>query len=297
MDTLAKIDEFAESYLREYEQKCASKTFNGVVDEVKAKQLQDKIAHIRRTVEITKGVTHNNHLAVLAAKLHDIGRFPQYEFLGGFKDGLILHHNLGEDLITRMLFRHVLEPSRELDTIRQAIMYHGRMQFIPFKENPLSKEAEEITEIVSEVDDLDNGCIGALGYLEDEILHDSKDYKKENPDLDMKSVSPRVFEFYTRGEKFNKLTECHTYADYLLFASVLAIQSLKGKYHAFAAKLLEQPCFGYVSGLEGYRDLFSKYLDPELALQAYDTLHDFYVKAKERTENQQTDTHVSQSHI
>ena len=284
-DVLTKIDIFAEDYLSEYEKKCASETFNGVEDVVKAKQLQEKLSHIRRTVSITEEITKGNRLAVLAAKLHDIGRFPQYEYLGGFKDGIILHHNLGEDLISRMLFKHKLEPSIELDTIRQSVMYHGRMQFIPFKENPLTKEAMEVTEIISDVDDLDNGCVGALGYIEGEIINDSKDYKKNNPDLDMKSISPRVFEFFSKGEKFNKLTECHTYADYLLFATVLAIQSLKGKYHEMAAKLLETPCFEYENAMEGYRYLFNKYLDPSLSLEAYDILYGYYIEAKGYTSN------------
>ena len=262
--------------MSDYERKCQDGTF----DEVKSKQLKEKLAHIRRTVGITNEITNGNKLAVAAAKLHDIGRFPQYELLGGFKDYLILHHNLGEDLISRLLFKYILEPSDELDIIRQAIQYHGRMQFIPFKQSPLLSDAEEVTEIVSEVDDLDNGCIGALGYIEGEILNDSKDYQKNNPDLDMKSVSPRVLDFFSRGEKFNKMTECKTYADYLLFASVLAIQSLKGKHREMAAKLLETPCFGYANAMEGYRDLFCKYLDPQIALEAYDTFYSFYVEAK-----------------
>lgn len=279
-NVLDKIDEVAESFLRDYEQKCSTMIFYGVKDEVKAKQLKSKIAHIRRTVALTDEITNGNKLAILAAKLHDIGRFPQYELLGGFKDGLILHHNLGEDIISRMLFSRVLEPSVELDIIRQSIMYHGRMQFIPFQKNPITREAMEITEIVSEVDDLDNGCIGVLGYIEGEILNDSKDYKKNNPDLDMKSISPRVFEFFSKGQKFNKMTECHTYADYLLFAAVLAIQSLKGKHRELAAKLMKSPCFGYKNAMEGYRELFRKYLDPKLALEAYDIFYGFYVEAK-----------------
>lgn len=276
MSELEQLDQFADEYIKMYEEKCKSGTMN----DVEAHELLSKIAHIKRTVQIAGYVTNHNKMAMVAAKLHDIGRFPQYDILGGFRDDLILHHNLGEDLITRMIFQKKLHPSTELDTIRQAIMYHGRTQFIPFRESPLTKEALEVTDIISEVDDLDNGCIGALGYIEGEIIHDSKKYQEKNPTLDMSLISPRVFEYFSRGEKFNKMTECHTYADYLLFAAVLAIQSLKGKHKDVAAQLLETPCFGYENAMAGYRDLFIKYLDPSKALEAYDIFYSFYVEAK-----------------
>lgn len=276
MDVLDALNVFIDHYLDETYQKYSKSE----QEKVGKDTIIRKLEHIKRTENLAKIITDGNKMAMIAAKFHDIGRIPQYEILGGFRDDLILHHNLGEDLITRMIFKGTLKTSTELDTIRQAIMYHGRMCFIPFKESPITKEALEVTEIISAVDDLDNGCVGALGYIENEILNDAKKYHEKNPDLDMKTISPRVFEFYSNGEKFNKLTECKTYADYLLFAAVLAIQSLNGKYQKLAAKLMETPCFGYQNAMEGYRTLFIKYLDPKMALEAYDILYDYYLKAK-----------------
>lgn len=268
-DVLAELEKFIDNYLDEKIEEYGK-------DESRERDtLYNKIQHIKRTATIAAALT-DNKLVVLAAKYHDIGRIPQLEFLGGFRDDLILHHNLGEDLITRMIFKKQLKPSVELDTIRQAIMYHGRMQFIPFKESPIEQDAIELTEIISVVDDLDNGCIGALGYLERETVTDAKGYKAKNPDLDMKEVSPRVMEFFRKGEKFDKLSECNTYADYILFASVLAIQSLKGKYSNYAKKLMSIPCFGYNNALEGYKDLYTKFINPEYAMEAFDILSSYY---------------------
>ena len=261
---------------------------DGYLDTVAEKYSHDdnilqKIAHIKRTAKLAEMITGGNEMAIVAAKFHDIGRIPQFEILGGFRDDLILHHNLGEDFITRLIFKKLLKPSQELDTIRQAAMYHGRMQFIPFIESPITQEAAEITTVISIVDDLDNGCLAALGYIEKEIVTDFKSYAANHPDLDMKSVTPRVYEFYSKGEKFNKLTECKTNADYLLFAAVLAIQSLKGEHKKLAAYLMSQPCFGYESALAGYKDLFTKFIDPALAMKAYEILENYYNLAKEET--------------
>ena len=85
---------------------------------------------------------------------------------------------------------------------------------------------------------------------------------------------------------------CKTYADYTLFAAVLAIISLKGKDRALAKYALELPCKGsyiegqerkeYASALEGYKDIFLRLIEPEKAMKAYEILEGFY---KEKQEN------------
>lgn len=269
---LLELENFIDEYLIEQEKKYSDKGESGLQNDA----AMDKIEHIKRTVMITNMISNNDSMARVAAKFHDIGRFPQLEILGGFRDDIILHHNLGEDFITRQVFQKKLKPSMELDAIRQAVMYHGRMQFIPFVENPLTNEAKEITEVISRSDDLDNGCIGALGYIERETLTDAKGYKQKNPELDQTLVSENVKDFFRRGEKFNKLTECHTYADYILFAAVLAIQALKGKDYEVAQSVMEMKCFNYDNALEGYQDLFNRYIEPSFAKEAYDILYSYY---------------------
>ena len=60
------------------------------------------------------------------------------------------------------------------------------------------------------------------------------------------------------------------YAEYVLFAATLMTSCIK-KYD-FAKSLLLQPGYGYSSILEGYKDVFYKTLNPELANRAYKVL-------------------------
>ena len=145
-----------------------------------------------------------NDLVRVATKCHDIGRFLQYELLGKFDDAIVLHHTLGEDVVTRAAFKGKIKITPELDIIRSAIMFHGRIDYMPYLAE-LNAEIKEIVDIVSRVDGIENGCIGAIGYLERECKEDAKNYKKNNPDLDMKQVSPKVLKFYLKGEKFDKI--------------------------------------------------------------------------------------------
>lgn len=162
-----------------------------------------------------------------------------------------------------------------MNSIRQVIQYHGREQFIPYKPE-LSEETRQLIDIISRVDEIENGCIGATGYLIREAKDDVKGYKQDNPDIDMKEVSPEVWEFFSRGEKFDKMKHCKTYADYTLFASVLAIQGLKGKDRRVAQLAMDLSCNGYQSALEGYRDIFSKLIEPKYAKEAFKVLEGFY---------------------
>ena len=239
----------------------------------------DKLNHIKNTVTLTKRMTSNDRMSVIATKFHDIGRFKQLELLGSFNDGELLHHNVGEDVITRAIFKGELKISDELNAIRQVIQYHGRQKFIPYKPE-LDEGVNELIDIVSRVDEIENGCIGATGYLIREAEEDAKGYRKNNPDLDMKSVSPEVWEFFSKGEKFDKMKFCKTYADYTLFASVLAIQALKGNDREIAKAAMDLKCNGYESALDGYKDIFSKLIDPKYNEQAFKVLKEFYDKGR-----------------
>lgn len=268
-ETLDKLEEFIDNYLKEMEEKY--KTNNAAMD---------KIEHIKRTVILGKRISPNNRIAKIALKFHDIGRFEQLRLLGSFNDGALLHHNIGEDVITRAVFKGELEISEELNAIRQVVQYHGRQKFIPYKPE-LSDEVSELIDIVSRVDEIENGCIGATGYLLREAEEDAKGYKKENPELDMSKVSPEVWGFFSKGEKFDKMKYCKTYADYALFASVLAIQALKGKDREIAKAAMDLKCNGYESALEGYKNIFSKLIQLEYHKEAFAILSSFYNKQHE----------------
>ncbi len=190
--------------------------------------IKDKIDHITRVVDIAKNNWPDDQLVRIAAKIHDIGRFAQFELLGKFDDGKVLHHYLGEDFIARALYQGKIEDCEELDQLRAVMQFHGRTIFMPFKRG-IPENARELVDIIGRIDGIENGCIGAIGYLIREAEEDSKSYRANNPDLDMKTISEDVFEFYKRGEKFDKMKYCKTYADYTLFAAILAITALKGK--------------------------------------------------------------------
>lgn len=241
---------------------------------IKIPAIQDKIEHIKRATLLVEKIAPKNKLAQVATKYHDIGRFMQYELLGNFDDNIISHHTLGENIIIKEIIKGNLIKSYELDVIRLVVMYHGMDKYIPLITN-LDSNTQKIIDIVSRVDGIENGCIGALGYLERECKEDAKNYKKNNPTLDMKKVSKDVFNFYLNGEKFDKIKYCKTYADYILFASTLAITALK-KDRKVAKEALELKCFQYNNAIEGYKDLFEKMIEPDLVNECINCLEGFY---------------------
>ena len=197
---------------------------------------------------------------------------------------------MGEDFITRALYQGKLEYSPELDMIRSVVKYHGRAKFIPFK-NEIPQEAMDLVDTIGRVDGIENGCIGAIGYLVREAQEDAKSYRANNPELDMKAISPDVLEFYKKGEKFDKMKYCKTYADYTLFAAVLAITALKGQDRNLALDAMQnyqctRPIYNengdivsekqYDSAIEGYDDIFSILLDPKDKKMCIDVLRGFY---------------------
>ncbi len=189
---------------------------------------KDKYDHSKRTAKIAKQIYQNNKLLEVAMKFHDIGRFIQYEKIKSFDDKILSHYILGKQFIEDQEKNNNIPPSEELNMIKYVIRYHMGINYVPKKE--LININEETLNLISSssiVDSVDNGCIGATYYIEREILNDEKHYKEINPDLDMKNVSDDVLAYYLNNEKFDKLKCCKTYADYLLYAIILLIDSLK----------------------------------------------------------------------
>lgn len=223
----------------------------------------NKIKHIENTEKIAKEIMPENKLLSLGMAYHDIGRFKQYEIISFFDDNIISHRELGEQTIAKELMLGNLKNSYELDVIRSIIQYHGTESIIPFK-NQIDKEVIKLVEIATEIDGLENGCIGVTRYLEREILNDEKNFAKRYKNLDMKSVSEEIWKIYKAGEKIPKIM-CKTYADYLLFASSLAIN---GKNKKLAIKLLNEQNNEYGTTIEWYEYMFRKYLTKEYIEEA-----------------------------
>lgn len=189
---------------------------------------KDKYEHSKRTANIAKQIYPNNKLLEVAMKFHDIGRFIQYDRIKSFDDKILSHYILGKQFIEEQEMNNNISSSKELNIIKYVIRYHIGIKYIPRDELVnINEETLNLIKYSSIVDAIDNGCIGATYYIEREILNDEKHYKKNNPDLDMKNVSNDVLSYYLNNEKFDKYKYCKTYADYLLFAILLLIESLK----------------------------------------------------------------------
>jgi hypothetical protein len=121
--------------------------------------------------------------------------------------------------------------------------------------------------LVSLADDVENGCCGALGYLEDEKERDDKGYIKADPFQDQKELNPILLGYLERGEKFDKMKLCHTYADYFVFAAMLAVNACKNA-ETIAKEAMRDKCYCYtdargehwLDAVDGYCHIFRKHL-------------------------------------
>lgn len=263
-ETVKKLEKFIDEFLQEQSEK-----YKGIA------VVEDKLQHINMVTVLTAKLYPDNALIRVAAKMHDIGRFKQFDLCKAFNDGMVLHHYLGEDTIGRFLYQGQIEQSDELDVIRYVVQFHGREKFLPYPVY-IPDDVKEVVSAMSRIDDIENGCIGAVGYLGREADEDAKGYKKDNPDLDQKSVSKEVMGFFAKGEKFDKMKYCHTYAEYTLFAAVLAIARLKSADRDLAKMALELPGKNDETALEGYKRVFKELISPDIADKCYDILLEYY---------------------
>lgn len=239
---------------------------------VGAEALEDKKPHIANVITLSKAIARVQHSPVdysflaLCAEHHDDGRVDQYKILGGFLDTEILHHVLSVKRFDEFLLQnHIDEMDDSIKIFRDVMLYHGRMEVAD-----LSDESKLYVQIISVADDFENAC-SCVSYLVREVQTDAKGYIREKPKNNQKFVSTFVWEHFCKGKKFDKMKYCHTYAEYVLFAATLATSCIK-KYGDIARAALSQAGYGYSSILEGYKDVFSKTLSPDMAEEAYDTL-------------------------
>lgn len=260
---IKELEKFIDSYISNLMSKYGNKV-----------ACRDKITHIYHTASISEQLS-DDYLTLVATKYHDIGRFPQYELLGNFNDRLVTHNVLGENYIQQLIKENKLPNSKELDAVRLVIQFHGKENLIPTSFQ-LTPEVFQLVRKVSMIDDLENSCVGVLGYLQRERDEDAKGYKKNNPDLDMKSISPYVLEKFLNGESFDKLIYCKTYADYAIFAATLLIKSLRSENHEFCKAILAKPWHGFSDGINGYYEIFKDMIDNRYLDLCMDTILKYY---------------------
>jgi len=233
-----------------------------------------KLEHIQNVTSISEDLS-GDEMTVLAAKWHDVGRFPQYDLLGSFDDRVLAHHVVGENYIERLIQQKKLPTSKELDLIRLVVMFHGKEALIPASWN-ISEEDVNLVRQISKIDDIENGCIGVLRYIQRQRDEDAKGYAADNPTLDMKSVSPEVWPLYLKAEGFDKNVYCQTYADYALFAATLLIKSLRSENHEFCKRILAKPWYGFSDGLTGYQEIVKDMVDSEYVQASLDVIMKYY---------------------
>lgn len=230
--------------------------------------LLGKQKHVENVIALSETIANSLNMDVdmtllaICAEHHDDGRVNQYEILGKFWDTEISHNVLGLDRLDKFLAtQENLEIDYSILILRDVILWHGRMHLMS-----LNVKTIPYVRIVSAADDFENAC-SCVSYLVREVETDAKGYIQANPQADQKAVSRFVWEHFEDGEKFDKMKYCSTYAEYVLFAATLATSCIK-KYGNVAKVALSQPGYGYSSIIEGYRDVFSKTLTPNMATQA-----------------------------
>lgn len=205
-------------------------------------------------------------LLLICGEHHDDGRVDQYRLLGKFWDTEVSHNVLGVDRFDKWLTNYGYFDKRldeSVEIFRNVMLYHGRMHL------STSIVCTPYIHIITAADDMENAA-ACVSYLVREVEQDAKGYRQNNPEANQTAVSYFVFDCFACGKKFDKSKYCTTYAEYVLFAATLMTSTIAN--FPFANGLLLQSGYGYDTILDGYKDVFSKTLSPEMAAKAYDIL-------------------------
>ena len=241
---------------------------------VGSKELEIKLMHILGMADIAMEIASvskaaiNFELLKLCALHHDDGRVLQYKYLGNFNDRELSHNELGAMMLDQWCIRKNFTADSSIHLLRAVMMFHGRPALVG--KDGVPAVARQYIEIISDADDIENGCIGAVGYLLNECRTDAKGYNTTHPEHFGK-IKPELWAFYEQGQWFDKMKYCESYAEYVLFAATLAMKSIV-KYGNIAKKAMLKPSYGYASALQGYEDIFNQVMSSEDANHAINVL-------------------------
>ena len=234
--------------------------------------LGGKTKHVLNVVKLGLKLndgTLDDELLEIVLKLHDIGRSIQWKVQKSFDDRTLNHRFLGLQMIAQYIRDEKVEVTPDWIILNDVCQYHGLPNMYGF--------AHEMSlpyiKIVSLADDIENGCNGALGYLEDEKERDDKKYIASNPNRDQRDCKPELLEFLEKGQKFDKMKLCETYAEYFVFAAMLAVNCCLNPVSGDIAKMaMTDLCYCYtdedgneqwLDAVDGYCHIFDKHLHPE----------------------------------
>lgn len=225
-----------------------------------------KTKHVRNVVRIGELLRTNEvdaELLRIALQLHDIGRSVQWSAVKSFNDRLVNHRYIALQMVEQFVRAEKCEITPDWIVVTDVMQYHGVLHMNGFV-NPTS---QPYVKIVSLADDVENGCNGAVSYLEDEKKRDDKNYIRDNPYRDQRDLNPELLGYLERGEKFNKMTLCHTYAEYFVFAAMLAVNACNNVGN-IAKEAMKDKCYCYegpngiqwLDAVDGYCHIFKKHL-------------------------------------
>lgn len=204
----------------------------------------------------------NYELAVIVAQHHDDGRYLQYQQTQKLDDSLFSHEQAGVQMLNNFCLSLGLSLEalpEDVCILKDVMQYHSKLEHTD--RSTISTASIPYIKAVEAADSLDNS-MSCVSYLKINYYGDEKGLSYEH------HISDEVWNFYQSGTKFNKIKFCKTYDEYILFAGMLAIHSLK-KYGKLAQTLFKSPGFGYPSILEGFREIFSELLLEDDAERAY----------------------------
>lgn len=234
--------------------------------------LGGKTRHIKNVIRLGSTLAHgdmNPELVQIALQLHDIGRSVQWQHSGSFNDRAINHRYNGLAMVEAFVRQEKCELTPDWRVVVDVMQYHG----VPHMYGLVDELSLPYVKLVSLADDVENGCCGALGYLEDEKARDDKGYGSGPEQME---CSIELLGYLERGEKFNKMELCHTYAEYFIFAATLATYAYN-QAPELAKAAMQDRCYLYedenghehwLSAVDGYCRIFEKHVRPDVAKHA-----------------------------
>ena len=236
--------------------------------------LGGKVNHVKNVIRLgMKLVTPemNPELASICLQLHDIGRSVQWSSIAAFNDGKMNHRYMGMQMIEQYVRQEKCPMTPDWRIVTDVMQYHG----VQHMWGLVSEASMPYVVMVSKADNVENGCCGALGYLEDEKSRDDKGYIKANPERDQRDCKPHLLDYLEKGQKFNKMVECTTYAEYFVFAAMLAVNAcLDSETSEIAREAMRDLCYldeekgSWLNAVDGYCCIFNRHLHPADAARA-----------------------------
>lgn len=231
--------------------------------------LGGKTKHVQNVVRLGMKLPSddlNPELLRISLQLHDIGRSVQWSVSKNFSDREMNHRYIALQMVERFVRTEKCKVSSDWIVATEVMQYHG----VPHMYGFAHDFALPYIQLVSLADDIENGCNGALGYLEDEKERDDKHYIEDAPYRDQRELNRELLGYLERGEKFNKMALCHTYAEYFVFAAMLAANACNNAGNV-AKEAMRDKCYCYedsdgihwLDAVEGYCYIFSKHLYEE----------------------------------